>query len=234
MGKKNKVWLDEDRVREAFSDSRSMKEILFKLDQHLGSADYHAIKIYAKIYNLELPKFISKAPTATNTIPLEKILVEFSEYSSRQSLKKRLIKKNLLKDECYECGLKSIWNEKPLTLQLDHINGVGYDNRIENLRVLCPNCHTQTDTFGSKNTNNVKKIKKVPCIICRIETVTGRCRGCANKINRTGKFKIDWPNNEELSNMVKNFGYSKTGRVLGVTDNAVRRHLDSATQHVLD
>lgn len=53
-------------------------------------------------------------------------------------------------DCCAECGQESSWNNKPLTLQLDHIDGNSDNNRLTNLRLLCPNCHTQTETFGSK------------------------------------------------------------------------------------
>ena len=52
--------------------------------------------------------------------------------------------------QCSECGI-SEWNHKPLTLQIDHIDGNHKNNVIENLRWLCPNCHTQTDTWGVKN-----------------------------------------------------------------------------------
>lgn len=62
-------------------------------------------------------------------------------------LKKRIINEGLLKEECILCGQKNIWNGKKLVLHLDHINGNNQDNRIENLRILCPNCHTQTETY---------------------------------------------------------------------------------------
>lgn len=54
-------------------------------------------------------------------------------------------------EECSECSLGTIWNGKELVLQLDHINGIHTDDRMDNLRLLCPNCHTQTDTYGTKN-----------------------------------------------------------------------------------
>lgn len=54
-------------------------------------------------------------------------------------------------ENCSECGLDPIWNGKPLTLQVDHINGDNTDNRPENLRFLCPNCHTQTPTYAGRN-----------------------------------------------------------------------------------
>ena len=53
--------------------------------------------------------------------------------------------------KCEECGLSDTWNNKKITLQVDHINGTNYDHRPENLRFLCPNCHSQTDTFCWKN-----------------------------------------------------------------------------------
>ena len=65
-------------------------------------------------------------------------------------LKKYAIENNLLFNKCYKCGL-TMWNDKPLKLQLHHINGDNRDNRIENLQLLCPNCHSQTDNFCKKN-----------------------------------------------------------------------------------
>ena len=62
--------------------------------------------------------------------------------------------RNLLLEErgfkCEECGIFD-WNGKPLSFQIDHINGDVKDNRAENLKILCPNCHTQTPTWGAKN-----------------------------------------------------------------------------------
>lgn len=69
---------------------------------------------------------------------------------ARRTVRKRLLEEGILRHECYECGITH-WFGKALTLQLDHINGINDDNRIENLRMLCPNCHSQTDTFSGKN-----------------------------------------------------------------------------------
>jgi hypothetical protein len=100
-------------------------------------------------------EYIPKTAKAEKCYPNETVFVEHSSYS-RRSLKKRIIEQNLLNHCCQECGLKHEWNGKPIVLQLDHINGINNDHRIENLRFLCPNCHTQQDTYAAKN---IKKNK---------------------------------------------------------------------------
>ena len=81
--------------------------------------------------------------------PLEDYLVKNSSISSNH-LKLRLIKAGVLEYKCKRCGIDQ-WLNNKLVLQLDHINGDHYDNRIENLRLLCPNCHSQTPTFNVGN-----------------------------------------------------------------------------------
>lgn len=78
-------------------------------------------------------------------IPLESLLVSDRAVSTGH-LKGRLRKAGLLSKICEECGIAS-WNGKPLSLQLDHINGNNKDNRLENIRMLCPNCHSLTPTY---------------------------------------------------------------------------------------
>lgn len=81
-------------------------------------------------------------------MPLEELL---SGPRSRNHLKQRLLREGLLKNECSKCGIKD-WLGNPLSMHIDHINGSGGDHRLENLRMLCPNCHSQTPTYGGRNT----------------------------------------------------------------------------------
>lgn len=80
----------------------------------------------------------------------EAVFVENSTYA-RHLIKKRILKQDLIKYECFICGLGPIWNNHPMPLILDHINGINNDNRLENLRFVCSNCDTQLPTYKSKN-----------------------------------------------------------------------------------
>lgn len=136
-------------------------------------------------------------------IPLDEILIENSKYHDGPGLKKKLINAGLMEDICVECLIGPIYNNKPLSLQLDHINGIHDDNRIHNLRILCPNCHSQTETYGSKNKayltddqkeERQKKIesKKKYCITCKIEIDIQAKQWCV-KCSSLAQRKVERP-----------------------------------------
>lgn len=116
---------------------------------------------------------------------LSEILVENSTFTSRGTLIKRLVKELGWPNRCMIEGCPNPdpeWNGKPLTLQLDHINGVNNDHRIENLRIICPNCHTQTETFCGKKAKG-SKYKKIrtstsinPVVLSRIKELAPQAR----------------------------------------------------------
>lgn len=77
---------------------------------------------------------------------------------SRYTVKRRLLSAGILKNVCEQCGL-SDWQGRPISIQLDHRNGIRNDHRLENLRMLCPNCHSQTDTYAARNRRRVPLAK---------------------------------------------------------------------------
>jgi 5-methylcytosine-specific restriction endonuclease McrA len=87
--------------------------------------------------------------TRPRATPLDEFLVQ-GKARGRDNLKLRLLRARLKNGSCEECGI-STWRGKPLSLALHHLNGNGLDNRLENLSLLCPNCHSQTPNFGVKN-----------------------------------------------------------------------------------
>lgn len=83
--------------------------------------------------------------------------IELGEKVSHHVLKSYLLEK--FKHICQDCGTGNIWNNKPLTLQIDHVDGNSDNNKLDNLTVLCPNCHTQTSTWCARNIKNTKRSK---------------------------------------------------------------------------
>jgi Zn finger protein HypA/HybF involved in hydrogenase expression len=146
-----------EEFKEAIESSSFMSEILEKLGYSRQSgSSAKKVKERALRDDISLDHILTyrqsdKRVHYTYNHSLDDILVENSKYTNNSRLKIRLIREKMLKNECYECGLPPFWNGKKLTLQLDHINGNNTDNRLSNLRLLCPNCHSQTETFGSKN-----------------------------------------------------------------------------------
>ena len=164
------------------------------------------------------------------------------------SLKKKLIDEGYFVDICSDCGNKGEWNGKPIILELDHINGNHYDNRFENLRILCPNCHSQTPTFRGRGSGNKNKVNNT-CVDCgcNILKSSKRCQNCSKK-NEKGLMKkcvcgkeikkirqtcieckyknsrkTERPTFEILQKEIVDFGYSGTGRKYGVSDKTIKK-----------
>ena len=142
-------------------ESISVRQVLFKLGLRETGGSYRNIKARIKQFNIDSSHFLGKGHMKNRrsfkrATPQELLrLYDPSEPKVRAHRLRRALDECDIAHQCVECGIGEIWNDKYLLLQIDHINGYVWDNRIENLRYLCPNCHSQTETYGSKNKNNI-------------------------------------------------------------------------------
>jgi 5-methylcytosine-specific restriction endonuclease McrA len=147
---------DKEKLQEAVKNSFSFAQVLKKIGLAPKGGNYRILQRKIKELDLDIKHFTGKGHLKGKThswnkqFPLDTILVENSNYQSYK-LKNRLLKEGLIVNKCSECSLEDIWNGKKINLHLDHVNGNNTDNRLENLRMLCPNCHSQTDTYAGKN-----------------------------------------------------------------------------------
>jgi RNA polymerase subunit RPABC4/transcription elongation factor Spt4 len=120
--------------------------------------------------------------------------------------------------------LEPEWNGKVLTLQVDHINGVNDDHRLENLRFLCPNCHSQTPTYAGSNALNRKPAETFTCTQCgnyrsRVSQ-SGLCVGC-----KSTNDKKEWPDDQTLVKMIQESNINRVAKQLGVSHPGLKKHL---------
>jgi hypothetical protein len=143
---KPKKWTREDLAL-AVKNSRSVRQVLNSLGLAEAGGNYKQIKKYIQEWGIEIGHFLGQGwnkglqQKIKAITPIEDILVDCSNFQSYK-LKKRLFKEGLKKQSCEECGWHIISEDGRLPLELHHINGDSKDNRLENLQILCPNCHS--------------------------------------------------------------------------------------------
>lgn len=147
----------EQEITEAVQKSISLAECLRRLQQSIVGANYKWLR--KQIVDLQLNTEHFKGQKHGTSIqkgkvPYSELLTKNSKHRISKLRKKSLIKDGLLQNVCQICMMKPTWNEKPLILRLDHINGNSYDNRLQNLRLVCPNCDSQLPTFCGRNIKN--------------------------------------------------------------------------------
>jgi predicted small secreted protein len=207
-------------VKESFSYSDCLK----KMNLSTRPGNYNTLKKYINIYKINIDHFYKDKYEGINKYSFSKkidislILVEKSRYSTSK-LKERLYKEGLKERKCEICGQGEEWMFKKMSLILDHINGINDDNRLENLRIVCPNCNATLETHcrGYKKSN---KDNKNYCKCGKeIYKSSKMCLDCNSKKSR----KVERPSYIKIISDIEEIGYTATGRKYGVSDNSIRK-----------
>lgn len=141
-----RTWSDKDLVQ-AIKESSTKTEVIERLGlSSKSSGNYQTIDNYIKKLGLDTSHFTGCKPNTKVKYSTKELLVKNGHPIKSYNLKNRLVKEGLLNYLCSICNIKE-WNGKKIVLQLDHIDGDRHNNQLSNLRLLCPNCHSQTETF---------------------------------------------------------------------------------------
>lgn len=203
--------IDFDEFRKYVEESHTYADVCRRLGWKPQGGNYRYVKKYIKELELDISHFTGKGSNICNRLGCskEKSIEEYlttDSYIKADRLKWKLFSLGLKTYKCEKCGVTH-WNNKQMSLQLHHINGDNTDNRLENLQILCPNCHSQTDNYCGANIENVDVSKKHYCRMCGDEiskTPSGLCDKCYDKLcNGIIEFGFVKHNNKETKTKIK-------------------------------
>jgi hypothetical protein len=227
----------EEQARKAISSSFSWAESLRKLGLCPSGGAWRVLRKHAELWGIPTDHFDparAREERGTKKLPIESLLVANSP-CSRQNLKRRLLQEGLKESRCEMCGQDEFWRGERMAMILDHINGVRNDNRIENLRIVCPNCAATLSTHCGRK-NRLPRSKR-PCRRCNrlflpnsssqrycsqacgVRWDRSKLRGRPNPAER----RVPRPPYEQLLAEIEATSYCAVGRKYGVSDNAVRK-----------
>lgn len=227
----------------AVASSLSFSGALRKLGMRAAGGNHATLKKYVAEWGISTEHFDPAAVRKQHLQrlrrrlrrPLAEILVENSNYD-RGSLKRRLYQEGLKDRRCELCGQGEEWHGRPMALILDHVNGVADDNRIENLRIVCPNCAATLETHCGRNLDrncpscnrrfhpNFSS-QRFCSVKCHGRSLRGVPRPELRKMQRTqdGRRRAERPPYAQLMAEIEATSYCAVGRKYGVSDNAVRK-----------
>lgn len=224
----------KEEIEQIVKDSTSLSEVACRLNYHSRGVILYTIKNYMIKNNIDFSHFTGRAKnTVKRTFD--------NVFMKNSTVSQRILRKWYLKGEytpyiCSICGREPIWEEKSLTLRLDHINGYNKDNRLENLRWVCPNCDSQLDTYNGRNKNHKQRVEKKKAICvdcgCEIYATSTRCKKCSNKRNiasllskqkAEGKCLKIPINRDELKGLIRQLPMVEVGKYYGITSNSIKK-----------
>jgi hypothetical protein len=225
----------EQEVRDAVGNARSLSEALRTLGLRAAGGNHRTLRKLIAHYDVSTnhldPNWALRRTRPIKARRLDEILVEHSHYD-RGQLKRRLYDAGLKSRKCELCGQGEVWRGLSMALILDHVNGVPTDNRIENLRIVCPNCAATLDTHCGRKT----RLDRAPreCAHCEKEFIPkysthrycSQICGTHSKGSRApqpARRKVERPSYEQLMADIATLSLLAVGRKYGVSDNAVRK-----------
>lgn len=242
----NKRTFTNEQLIEAVKLSTSVRQILTQLNLKEAGGNYKTIKNLILELNLDISHHTGMASNKGKTFAPKRDINEYLNNTIRvqsHKLKLRLIKDGYKIHQCEVCLLKE-WNNLPIPIELDHIDGNHLNNNLNNLRILCPNCHAQTDTYRGKNIKyekkeslkeliilpDIKPIIQKPttnCLICNItfEIKTGCPNNyCSSECTHKAQQKVEW-SKELVIELLTNFkgNLVQASKSVGVSDNGLRK-----------
>jgi hypothetical protein len=228
-----------DKIKMLVEQSESTVDFLRKCGFNTRGGRFRTFHKIVKEYGIDISHFAERTNIkrrTTNTLTekevKEKLLIKLPVF---KKVKHYIIKYNLIPYVCEKCNMADIWQNEKLILQLDHRDGDNTNNVLENLRFLCPNCHSQTTTYGGRNncslrydtgllSDTMQYIDRqlVMCPYCSKE-FSGfgeSCHSCASKRMAS----LNWPPNEELKKMVWEKPLLQLGTELNMSANTIKNH----------
>lgn len=212
----------KEEVLAAHSNAGSIGEFISNLGMKKNGGNFQTGRAILKDHGLEPPIYDRGAQLSKARITYsdEEWFVKDAKRSNTASKKRMLGLGYEEKCDDKDCSVGVSWNGKSLVLELDHIDGDMFNNELENLRLLCPNCHSQTDTFCNRGTRtatyNYCECGK------RISDYAEKCNPCSGKVR---PLQFDWPPLDDIIKMVKSMSWVSIGKEIGCSDNAVKKHL---------
>lgn len=232
------VQFNEEVIRAASIGVYSVHGLLIKLGLKGSGANHRTYKRLIAEYNIKFePAPLNHRRPATIR-PISDYLVKNGPHITSGDLRRKLIAAGLKREQCEnpKCNLGPEWCGKLLRLHLDHIDGDHFNNELKNLRILCPNCHSQTETYGALKQKKIKEpkpprikttilIPKRQCKKCggpvSTRSILGLCRKCFVRPRKVE----NRPTIEVLQAQVDELGYGKTGKLYGVSYRCIMKWL---------
>ena len=231
-------YFDLENIKNVVMSSSSFSEVFRKLNKSKSGDSYKVIRNYIIKNNIDISHFDpyknNRIPSSSRSKPIDFWLQSGTTIHSVH-LKEKLYESGLKEKKCELCGQGEEWNGRHMSLILDHINGINDDNRIQNLRIVCPNCNATLDTHCGKNKKRRKMValsdlqrhqkyidremKKCECGSL-IYKNSNFCKKCYDINQRKVKER---PSLKNLLDDRRTLGLEGTGRKYGVTGNCIKK-----------